>query len=134
METTRRDLEDAGFYDALPGDLRPQPAFISQNDARAKLKEVTTNLFGYMGPDNGTATSILNEQRIEDWVLQFSTDVAPIALTAAAGVKMLSRSDANEALRTFCSGASRVRRGTRRPAGRAERRPGHPHIPSRRLR
>lgn len=77
MDTTRRDLGDAGFYDALPGDLRPQPAFLSQNDARAKLKEVTKNLFGYMGPDNGAATSILNE--------------------------MLSRSDANEALRTFAA-------------------------------
>lgn len=103
MEKTRRDLENAGFYDALPGDLRPQPAFLSENDSRTKLKEVTTNLFGYMGPDNGTATSILNEQRIRDWVLQFPTSLAPVALVAAAGVQMLSRSNANEALRTFAA-------------------------------
>jgi len=103
METTRRALETAGFYNSLPGDLRPQPAYLSQNDARAKLKEVTVNLFGYMGPDNGTATSILNEQRVKDWVLQFPTDIGPIALAAAAGMKMLSRSDANAALRTFSS-------------------------------
>ncbi|WP_438354750.1 HD domain-containing protein [Microbacterium sp. CJ88] len=103
METLRRDLESAGFYDSLPGDLRPQPEYLGQSAARTQVEAVLTNLHGYMGPDNGTATSILNAQRIKDWVLQFPSAIGPVALTAAAGVKMLSRSDANEALRTFAS-------------------------------
>lgn len=103
METLRRELETSGFYDALPGDLRPQPAYLSQNAARTQVDAVLTKLHGYMGPDNGAATSILNAQRVRDWVLQFPPEIGPVALTAAAGVKMLSRTDANDALRTFAA-------------------------------
>lgn len=103
METLRQELETSGFYTTLPGDLRPQPPYLSQSAARTQVEAVLESLHGYMGPDNGAATSILNAQRVRDWVLQFPTEIGPVALTAAAGVKMLSRTDANTALRTFAA-------------------------------
>ena len=101
MHEIRRRLEAAGYYDDLPRDLRPEPEYLDLAETHSDIRTVMAQLQGYMGPSQQDTSSLLKEQRIRDWLVQFPDHLAPLALKVAGGVKMLSREDANSALTGF---------------------------------
>ncbi|KTS91270.1 hypothetical protein NS183_05155 [Microbacterium testaceum] len=102
----RTQLLNAGYYNDLPSDLRPLPAFLRSAGAKARIQAAAAQFAGYMGPISETDRGKLqggamNDGRIRDFVAQF--DDSELALRLVERTRLLTRGDVTDAIRGFLS-------------------------------
>jgi HD superfamily phosphohydrolase len=111
VETLRRDLAAAGYYDNAPFDLRPLPERLTQGDVPARLDMIATRVSGYQGPvriedlKEEKRPSLATSARIQNWLRQFETnDLIDAGLRALDHIEFVGREALVDGLDTFLAG------------------------------
>ncbi|MGX1612573.1 HD domain-containing protein [Micromonospora chalcea] len=108
LNAYRVKLDEAGWYDSKPMDIRPMPAVLTRADAHDRADEIVERLRGYSGPWQlprpgvERPTSTVSRQQVLSFVRQFGDDdLVDAALTMLSRIRVVGREDANQALKAF---------------------------------
>lgn len=108
IDKYKRKLEEVGWYDDRPIDIRPMPAVLTKGDTVDRADEIVEKLAGYSGPWQAPVagqtkpTSTIGRQHVLSFVRQFGEDkLVDAALTVLSHIKVIGRPEANEALQAF---------------------------------
>ncbi len=104
----KRRLEEARWYELLPGDLRPLPSVLTRSDAIDRADEIVSRLAGYSGPyqspspGDARPASTISRQKVLSYARQFvDDDLVNSALTVMNSIMVIGRAEANQALDAF---------------------------------
>ncbi len=101
----KRTLEDAGYYQKVPYDIRPLPERLEKADYRDRIDRVLARLQGYEGPvPEGQETkkgTVMRSARVEAWIQQFGVDFSDEALHLAERLSLVGRRAINNAVSAF---------------------------------
>lgn len=102
----RTQLQRSGYYEGLPRDLAPLPAFLTKAATDSRLTDVASRLAQYAGPtprrdQNKAEGGVLSAAKIRNWIAQFDADHIELALQIVERMLLLDRSAINLALDTF---------------------------------
>ncbi|HYR61007.1 MAG TPA: hypothetical protein VEM37_06580 [Nitrospiraceae bacterium] len=101
IDSLRKDLDSAGYYNQSPFDLKPMPERLGRADISRRLDQVVNNLSGYSGIDPEGKLKF-NTSRLRDWVRQFESEsLVDGALRIAEKLKLIGRTEIVESLRSF---------------------------------
>lgn len=108
LDKHKRKLEDAGWYDGKPLDLRPMPQVLTRSDAVDRADEIVEKLAGYSGPwqipkpGQKAPMSTVSREKVLSFVRQFvDPSLVDTALTVLSHIRVIGRVDANLALQSF---------------------------------
>ncbi len=105
VERYRTVLQEKGFYDDAPRDLRAPPNRLKRGDIPARLQKIALQLgrFEGLSPEDGSiATVRVTSERIAVFLRQFeSDDEVDGALAALENIRIISREDVLRAVATF---------------------------------
>jgi HD superfamily phosphohydrolase len=106
VERIREQLDNHGFYEGKPLDLRPIPDRLHRADVRVLVTEIARRLKAFQGyvptSDNGFQGVAVDEERILAWLRQFRSDEEiDSALRMLQAMKVLSREEVGRALAGF---------------------------------
>ena len=124
VDGLRARLASAGYFDKLPGELGPTPAFLNLEQTKRIIAGQVERLGGYAGPasepHSGKASGgALNEGKIRNWLTQFPSALLPQALELVRGTLLIDRNAINGALSNFFAtpGGKPFQSGAIVPAG-----------------
>ena len=126
LDELRRGLENAGWYEGLPPDLRPLPEILERADAKDRVQHVADNLRGYSGPyqaptpSQKTPKSTVRPDQVVNFVRQFPGSLVDAALKALQSVRVIGRDEANAALAGFITANPQFIGGSYVPLGEAK--------------
>ena len=111
---------ERGYYRRSPFDLRPVPHRLTRADVASRVDGIVANLSGYQGltsPGESVNNSV-NAAKVIDWLKQFSQDAnIESALGLLEQIRLIGRSEINEALRIFVERRSGFRNAVICPFG-----------------
>jgi len=104
VDALRRSLEQQGYYESLPKDLRPPARRLLAGDVPGRLRAVREALQGYDGPGESRAEKglpLLTAERIVAWLQQFGEPFDDEPLRLLEQLRLIDRAHITGALRTF---------------------------------
>lgn len=100
----KRDLENAGYYEGIPFDIRPVPTRMGQADVDGFLNRIAAKLEAFDEPSApvGARRAATIRARVENWLSQFRTNgEVDCAMTLLDRLRVLGRNDTRDGLRQF---------------------------------
>ncbi|WP_395658106.1 HD domain-containing protein [Nocardioides sp.] len=127
VDTVRRKLQEAGWYDDRPLELRPIPEALRAGDIEDRLQKVVDALTNYQGParadDAGSkagGAGSVGRAQVLSYVRQFAEggdDVVNAALDVLAQVRVIDRDAVVSSLRAFLDSNETFRGASIAPLG-----------------
>lgn len=106
----KRDLQERGYYENVPQDIRPLPEGIDSVYVRQKSRELADRLASYEGPVRAPGdieardirrATIMSPERITTWVVQFGPRFAEAAFGLVERLRVTTRRDTQRAIDGF---------------------------------
>ncbi len=127
LESVRRRLEDAGWYNDRPLELRPVPEPLRSGDSEDRLQKIVDALGNYQGParagDAGSkavSAGSIGRSQVLAYVRQFAEGgggVVDAALDALAQIRVIDRDTVVSSLKAFLESDERFRGASISPLG-----------------